>query len=136
MLPVSLTFAGALTLLTLWLAYRVVRVRMAVGTLVGDGDNPLLRGRMRAQANFVEYAPFALALVALIELAGGSRTGLWAAALVFLLARVAHAFGMDIHRYNPARAGGIIGTWLVLLALAIWAIVIARTGPVARETFF
>lgn len=131
MLPVSLSFAAGLAILALWHALRISRVRFPAKIMLGDGDNVALRARMRAQTNFTEYAPFALGLVVLIELAGGSRTGLWAATVAFLLARVAHAFGMDILRSNPARAGGAMVTWLTLLALAIWAIVIARTGPVA-----
>jgi uncharacterized membrane protein YecN with MAPEG domain len=128
MLPVSLTFAGAFALINLWLAYRVSAVRMRAKVLVGDGDNPALLGRMRAQANFVEYTPFVMILIALIEIVGGGKTWLWAIGIVYALGRIAHAFGMDKQTMpNPLRAGGALTTWLVLLGLAIWAIWLGST---------
>lgn len=130
MLPVSLTFAGALALLVLWLAYRISRVRMSGKVMVGDGGNPLLLARMRAQANFVEYTPFVLILMALIEMAGGSAWGLRGVGLVYVVARVLHAFGMDkMTMPNPLRAIGALVTWAVLLGLAIWAIWLASHVP-------
>jgi uncharacterized membrane protein YecN with MAPEG domain len=36
---------------------------------VGDLGIPVLRARMRAHANFVEYTPFVLILMALLEYA-------------------------------------------------------------------
>jgi hypothetical protein len=125
MLPVSLTFAGALALLNLFLAYRVSRVRLATGASHGDGGHPQLASRMRAHANFVEYAPFVLLLIALLELAGRPRAILWWVGAAFVAARIAHAFGMERPAPNPLRAGGILVTWLALAGLAIWAIVVA-----------
>ncbi len=134
MLPVSLTFAAALALFNLFLAYRISKVRMGSKVLIGHGDNPLLETRTRAHANFVEYSPFVLVLVALIELAGGRPGALWAVTIVYLLGRIAHAFGMDLRRTNPGRAGGIVVTWLVMLGLAIWALVLASHVPAVHET--
>jgi uncharacterized membrane protein YecN with MAPEG domain len=74
-LPISLTFAGAFALLNLWLAYRCVRIRVNGPGGVGDLGIPVLRARMRAHANFVEYTPFLLILIALLEYAGGSVEG-------------------------------------------------------------
>ncbi|USI74150.1 MAPEG family protein [Sphingomonas morindae] len=129
MLPVSLTLAAALGLLSLWLAFRLSRMRMAGKVMIGDGGDPRLAARMRAHANFVEYSPFVLALVVLIELAGAPRRALWLVAALYVVARVAHAFGMDNPRRNAARAGGALVTWLVLLGLSLWAIVIASHAP-------
>ncbi len=130
MLPVTLTFAGALALLNLWLAFRVVRMRQAGKVLVGDGDNPMLLCRMRAQSNFVEYTPFILILMALIELAGGPKPWLWGIGIVYVLARIIHAFGMDRRRMpNPMRAAGAAITWAILLGLGLWAIWIASHAP-------
>lgn len=130
MLPVSLTFAGALALLNLWLALRVVRTRHSGKVLVGDGDNPVLLARMRAQANFVEYTPFVLILLGLIELARGPKPWLWGIGIVYVIARIIHAFGMDrLTMPNPMRAIGALGTWLILAGLGLWAIWIAAHPP-------
>lgn len=129
---VSLTFAGALALLNLWLAFRVVQVRHTGKVLVGDGDNPLLVCRMRAQANFVEYTPFILILMALIELSGGPKPWLWGIGIVYVLGRIVHAFGMDRRSMpNPARAVGACVTWAILLGLGLWAIWMASHAPAA-----
>ncbi len=120
-LPVSLTFAGAFALLNLWLAYRCVQIRLNGPGGVGDLGIPVLQARMRAHANFVEYSPFVLILMALLEYTGGSAEVLKGAGSVYLLARVLHAFGIERPRFTMQLIGAI-GTWVVLLALAIWAI--------------
>jgi uncharacterized protein len=128
MLPVSLTFAGAFALINLWLAFRVSAIRMSAKVVVGDGDLPALRARMRAQANFVEYTPFVMILIGLIEIGGGSKTWLWAIGIVYAVGRISHAFGMDKPTMpNPMRAAGALATWIVLLGLAVWAIRIGST---------
>jgi uncharacterized membrane protein YecN with MAPEG domain len=136
MLPVSLTFAGALALINLWLAYRITRLRVGGKVMLGHGDNPRLLARMRAQANFTEYTPFVLILIALIELAGGSPRWLWAAGIAYVLARIAHAFGIEQARPGPLRGGGALVTWAVLLALALWAIWIGAHVPKPGEVHY
>src|SRR5438067_1869694 len=94
-LPITLTMAGAATLMNVWLARRVGQVRIAAKVSVGDGGNEPLTRRMRAHANFVEYTPFFLILLGLVELATGSAPWLWAVGALYILARLAHPFGMD-----------------------------------------
>lgn len=122
---------GALT--NLWLASRIVRRRFSTRTMNGDGGDPALAVTIRAQANYVEYAPFVLILVAAIELSAGPSVWLWGIVAVFTLARIAHPIGMDRPAPNVFRAGGIMLTWLALVILAIWALAIAleagRSGP-------
>lgn len=124
-LPITLTTAAALALVNTWLAFRIVRLRMRDKVLLGDGGDPLLHARTRAQANLVEYAPFALALVLAIELARGPGVLLWVLALLFVAARIAHPIGMDTAGSNPLRAAGALVTWVVTLVLAGWALGIA-----------
>ncbi len=133
-LPITLTIAAAATLLNVWLAVRAGRVRMAAKVMMGDGGNPQLQTRMRAQANFVEYTPFFLILLGLIELAHGPATWLWLVSIVYILARIAHAFGMDRPAPNPLRAGGIIVTFLILIGLAGYALSIPYLTPSAPVT--
>ena len=125
MLPITLTIAAAATLINLWLATRVGRLRQAKRILIGDGGDLAMRARMRAHANFVEYTPFFLILLGLIEMARGSQAWLWIASILYVLARIAHAFGMDRQSPSPLRMGGIAVTWFVLIALAGYALVIS-----------
>lgn len=131
MLPITLTISAAATLLNLWLALRAGRVRVSRKIPVGDGGDAMLLSRMRAQANFVEYTPFFLILLGLIELATGPRTWLWAVAIAYIVARLAHAFGMDRASPNPLRMGGILVTFLILLGLAGYAIALPYAGGAA-----
>jgi uncharacterized protein len=115
LLPATLATAAASALLVIWLGLRVSQVRVRHKVLVGDGGDPLVLARMRAHANFVEYAPFVLILLALVELAKGSAVHLWAYGAVFVLARIAHGIGME--RSRGARMVGILVTWAVLALL-------------------
>jgi uncharacterized protein len=130
-LPVSLTFAGASGLLNLWLACRCVQIRVSGPGGVGDLGIPLLRARMRAHANFVEYTPLVLILMALLEHAGGSVEVLEGTGIVYVFARVLHAFGIERPRFTMQLIGAI-GTWTVLLTLAIWAIWTALHDAIVR----
>ena len=132
MLPITLTMAGAATLLNLWLGQRVGKMRVAHKVSIGDGGHEPLITRMRAQANYVEYTPFFLILLALIELAAGSQLWLWIVAIVFILGRILHMFGMDQPPPSRLRMGGIIVTMLTLLGLAGYAIALPYLKPAPR----
>jgi uncharacterized membrane protein YecN with MAPEG domain len=84
---------------------------------------------MRAHANFAENVPIFLVLLAALELATGGNLILWGAAILFILARIAHAFGMDRPGANPLRVGGIGISWLVLLGLGVYAILLSYQAP-------
>lgn len=117
-LPLSLTFAAICAIMNVWLSSRVGRVRMAEKVLHGDGGNALVMKRMRAHANFTEYAPFVLILFVLVELAFGPQMWLWGVIVVYTLGRIAHAFGMESDALVKGRIIGIILNHLVMLGLA------------------
>jgi uncharacterized protein len=121
-LPITLTAAGAAALINIWLAIRCGQVRTKEKISVGDGGSDALIRRMRAHSNFVEFTPFVLILIGLIEMANGTSTWLWVVSGVYLMARLAHAFGMDGN--DKARGAGIAITMLVLVGLAGFAIAI------------
>ena len=124
-LPITLTIAGAAALMNVWLGLRVSLLRRQLKVLVGEGGNSAIATRMRAHANFVEYTPFFLILLALVELAAGSATWLWLVAILYILGRIAHAFGMDRDGANLLRVAGISITWLCLIVLAAYAILLS-----------
>ena len=124
-LPMTLTIGGALALMAVWLGLRVSQLRVRHRISVGDGDNGVVRARMRAHSNFIEYAPIFLILLAMLELAHGQSIWLWAVGMLFVLARLLHPFGMDRPAPNPLRFIGAGLTWALLLGLAAWAIATA-----------
>ncbi|QJB69419.1 MAPEG family protein [Parasphingorhabdus halotolerans] len=136
-LPITLTIAGAAALINIWLMIRVGQVRTSEKVSVGDGGNDKVIRRMRAHSNFIESAPFVLALIGLIELAMGSPTWLWIVGGIYLLGRVAHGIGMDDGKFGKGRMVGTLVTMLTLLGLGIYAIAIpyftvadASTAPI------
>ena len=120
MLPITLMTAGAAAILNLWLAMRTGAVRTKAKVSIGDGGNEMLIRRMRAHANFVEYAPFILILIGLLEFTTGTSLWLWIASALFLIARIAHPLGMD--GLPAGRMAGTLLTFLLLLGLGGYAV--------------
>lgn len=133
-LPITLTIAGAAALLNVWLGWRVGQRRTSEKVSIGDGGSPLLLARMRAHANFTEYTPFVLILIGLIEMAAGTSMWLWAVGAIYLIARIAHAFGMDRTSPNPFRMVGILVTMLTLVGLGLYAVAVPQLHSPAAIT--
>ncbi len=121
LLSTTLCFAAAAALVNIWLAMRIGRLRGSAKVSVGDGGNEALIRRMRAQANFIEQTPITLVLVGLVELAGKGGTWLAAAAALFIIGRIAHAFGMD-EGFKAGRGIGMLTAMLFQLVLIVVAV--------------
>jgi hypothetical protein len=119
MLPIALATTGAAALVNFWLSWRIAQVRDAENIWIGDGGNPKLTARMRAQGNFAEYVPLVLILIAVIEAAKGTHLWLWIVAAIFIVARVLHGFGMEGWRFG--RMAGMIGTAPIMIGLGLYA---------------
>lgn len=124
LVQITLAIAAGAALINVWLGVRIgaVRAREKIGH--GDGGNPLLGRRMRAQLNFVENAPFVLILMLAIELSSGSGAVLLLVGLLFLIGRVLHGIGMDAEVGGWPRTAGTLITLVTLVVLAVWAIVL------------
>ena len=120
------TFTAAICgLIYLVLSYRVSQTRMAQKIALGDGGDADLIARMRTHANFGEYVPIILILMALVEIETGYSVLLGIVSAVLILARVLHAIGMNRPSPNPFRMSGTAGTWISLLVLSLWALILA-----------
>lgn len=127
MIPsVTLLVAGLHGLLLLALVVPIVRLRRGRKIGLGDGGDRLLLRRIRVHANFVEYVPMLLLLLALLELGGLDRRIVGLLGAVLLVARLLHAHGLGHHEgYSFGRFWGTFLTWLVLLASSALAIAMA-----------
>ena len=67
MMRITAFYASLLTLLYLYLSVRVIGWRRQQRVEIGHAEDAQLLRRMRVHANFAEYAPFALLLMALAE---------------------------------------------------------------------
>ena len=75
MLEITSLYTALLTFIFFWLSLRVIVYRRGNKVSMGhNGDNSLLK-RMRAQGNFIEYVPFGLILLALVEFSGAPGAG-------------------------------------------------------------
>jgi uncharacterized membrane protein YecN with MAPEG domain len=116
-------YAALLALVSLGLSGWVMGSRVSDNVLLGDGGDASLLKRVRTHANFSEYVPLALILVALLE-AGGSGHGLVQGLLLALLVgRILHPIGMfaapNTPRQFACRGGGILLTMATIAIAAI-----------------
>ena len=116
-------YAAILALILVGLSGWVVAGRGTKNTMLGDGGDSSLTRRIRAHANFIEYVPLALVIIALLEESGASRGLVRVLLIVLIVARILHPFGMFAADKTPqqfaCRGGGIGGTLLVILVAAL-----------------
>ncbi len=120
-MPITALYASLMVPLFLVLAVRVIRARRGARVAVGDGGDGALMRRMRVHANFAEYVPLALLLLALAESLGTNVWLLHGLGIALLGGRLAHALGMS--RADEAFAFRVagIGTTFGVLAIAALA---------------
>jgi uncharacterized membrane protein YecN with MAPEG domain len=116
-------YAGLLGLWFLVLSARVVQRRQD-GITLGDGGDPRMLRLIRGHANFAEYVPLILLLIALLELGHTSTYVLHALGIALLMARLLHGFALSFtQHFRFGRFYGAALTFLVLgvaAALCIW----------------
>ena len=125
LMPVTMITAAALGLMLVVLGAYVIRGRFKHLMAHGDQGNADMLIRMRTQANFIEYVPLTLILLALLESSGADQTVLAIGAIAFVLFRISHAFGMRQKQPALLRRIGAMGTFLTLIASSVWALIIA-----------
>jgi len=124
-LHITLLSVALAALINLWLAMRCGRARISGKVLHGDGGDVALQRHMRAQANFVEYTPFALLLIFVLDLADQDGWLLGLTALAYFAGRLLHPLGMQADHPAKTRQIGIIVTFALLLLWSAWAVLVA-----------
>ena len=126
--PVTLTTACVLGLIYIVLMLRVSQLRWRHKISLGDGGNRDLLERCRAHANFAEYVPLILVMLAIIEYSNGNPVLLVVIALLLIIARILHPIGMARPAPNLFRMIGAGATFLILGILSVWGLVIVITS--------
>lgn len=125
-MPATALWAALLAPVCLWLSLRVIGQRRRTRIAIGTGGDPALERAMRAQANFAEYVPFALVLMALAEAGGTPAWAIHPLGAVLLAGRIAHGWGIarepEDYRF---RVGGMVATFSVIALAALAALVTA-----------
>lgn len=113
-------YSGLFGLIYIFLSYRVVGLRKEKNVGVGTGDNEALTRAIRVHANFSEYVPMGLLLLAFFEFNGGSQVLIHAAGIIFIVARLMHAEGLGKSiGVSKGRLIGTLLTWLTIIGLSL-----------------
>lgn len=125
MIPITGIYLSLAAGLFLWLSVRVIAYRRLKKISLGDeGDKGLIK-RMRAQANFVEYTPLAMLMLAAIEMNGAPALIIHLLGISFLAGRAIHAYGFSSRPPNmQMRKIGMVLT-LAMMGLAITVLMVA-----------
>ncbi|MEQ1694447.1 MAG: MAPEG family protein [Hyphomicrobiaceae bacterium] len=129
-MPITAIYAGLLTLLLLYLSVRVIGVRQTAKVELGDGNDHQLQRRIRVHANFVEYTPYALILIGLMESLKAPGMALHVLGVTLLTGRVLHAYALSQTPHNlPLRVAGMGLTFLVLAIAAVGCVTLGLPRP-------
>jgi len=120
---ITMLYAGLCAILVVMLGLRVVQFRFRHKIGIGDGGNPDLMRRVRAHANAIENLPLALLLLGGMELNGYPSGLIHGFGATLFVSRAAHAWGLS-HSSGTSRGRflGTLFTWLLMLAMALFAI--------------
>lgn len=106
-------YAAILAIMYIQLSFRVVKVRKAQQVSFGDGNNPELVAAIRAHGNFIEYVPFALILLFLVEYQGLGSHYCHILGLLLVIGRICHSYALTENSLK-ARVAGMLLTFFVL----------------------
>ena len=123
----TLFYASSLTILALILSFLTGRQRFKTETNLGLGDDFGMLQITRAHGNLIENALFFLILMFLLEtVAEVPNVFLMILGDIFLLARIAHAYGITRPEAKSIfRMLGTVGSIIILSVQSIWGLIIA-----------
>jgi uncharacterized membrane protein YecN with MAPEG domain len=125
-------YAAALVLWFLVLTLRVAQERGKARIFLGDGGNVAVQRVIRGHANFAEYVPLALLLLAILEISRFSLYVIHALGLTLLLARLLHGYALSFTaEFRFGRSWGALLTGIVLAIEAVLCLYQAYRGHMA-----
>lgn len=116
--PIAGITASLLSVLYIRLAFNVIALRRKHGVRLGTGQQDDLEAAVRAHANFAEYVPLTLLMIAIAEINHGAWPITLGSALLLIFGRVTHAIAIprgDI----PMRVRGMKATFYAIATAAI-----------------
>ena len=134
MMMVTPLYAGLLVLLFILLSLRVIHSRRGREIYLGDGGNPAMLRVIRGHANFVEYVPLALLLMAILEISRFSIYALHALGILLVLGRLLHAYALSFTEHF--KCGRTVGAALTIIVLLVEAAMCLYQGVLAHGVWF
>ena len=120
LLTIVPVFSAFFAVLFVLLSINVIRARRKHKVGLGTGQNRSVEMAMRVHANFAEYVPFALLLIALLELNKANSLLMIGLSSVLLVGRLVHAYGVSMENERFAfRVSGMMMTFTVVLIAGV-----------------
>ena len=88
-------YAAILALLFIILSIRTIKTRREHTVAIGDGGEKSILRASRVHANFSEYVPFTILLIAMLEMQSYSDWMIHGLCIALVAARIAHAYGVS-----------------------------------------
>ena len=118
--PITSIYAALCGSLMIALAVRVSMLRRRFRIGVGSAGQEALERAIRVHANFTEFVPLALILMLLAELGGVTGWLMHVFGITLVVSRLLHAWGLTRSGgVSFGRLYGTLGTWALILALAV-----------------
>ena len=120
MLLVTSIIAAALTIIFIKLSFAVIGLRRKNKVGLGSGGHEDLERAIRTQANFAEYIPLGVILIACLELNGAPWWLVAIPGVSLIIGRLIHAKGMNTPPPDfSKRVLGMKFTFFTLIALVV-----------------
>lgn len=121
-LPYTSLLTGLFAILMVVLALMVSFRRRTMKISLGDGNDDILRRRIRAHGNFIEFAPFGLILLGMLEFNAAPSILVAGLAMALLFSRVLHAIGMTCMTSVAPRFISSVVQHTAFIVSGIWLI--------------
>jgi len=122
-MEITLLYTSLITILAIFLAFKVGITRGKTNTLLGEGDSSELLQSIRSHGNLMESAPITLILLLLLEMQSVADWKLHLIGSSFFLFRILHAYGISISREStPYRVVGALGSWMLMIGMSIYGV--------------
>ncbi|MCM2680007.1 MAPEG family protein [Echinimonas agarilytica] len=107
-------------LLMIALSIGVIKLRRKHLIGIGDGDNEVLARAIRAHANFTEYVPISLIMIAALDFNGASALTIHILGAALFVSRALHAMALrGSSGKSNGRVFGMMGTFVVIIASSV-----------------
>ena len=94
-LNITSYYAAILALLFIALSVRTIKTRREHKVAIGDGGEKSILRASRVHANFSEYVPFTILLIAILEMQSYSQWIIHSLCIALVTARAIHAYGVS-----------------------------------------
>ncbi|MEZ7278657.1 MAPEG family protein [Pseudoalteromonas sp. 68 DY56-GL68] len=111
-------FAAVLAIMYIQLSFRVIKLRKKKKVSLGDGGDSALNTAIRTHGNFIEYVPFSLILLFLVEYQGLSSHYCYVLGLMLVVGRICHSYALAENQLK-FRVIGMALTFLTMLLSAV-----------------